>query len=44
MIRARAEADLSAKDEKLQVLPSRVIWDRNDRFEVFRNKVEGPYG
>jgi hypothetical protein len=27
------------------VLPSRVNWDRTiDRFQVFRNKVEGHYG
>ena len=45
MIRARTDAALSAKDEKRQVLPSRVIWDGNlDCFEEFRNKVEGHYG
>jgi hypothetical protein len=32
-------------DERLQVLPSKVIWDGTiDRFEVFRNNVEGHYG
>ena len=45
MIRARTDAALSAKDEKRQILSSRVIWDDNlDRFEEFRNKVEGRYG
>ena len=45
MIRARADAVVSAKDEKRQVLPSRVIWDGNlERLEEFRNKVEGHYG
>jgi hypothetical protein len=32
-------------DERRQVLPSKVIWDGTiDRFEVFRNNVEGHYG
>ena len=45
MIRARTDAVLSAKDEKRQVLPSRVIRDGNlDHFEEFRNKAEGHYG
>ena len=45
MIRARTDTSLSAKDEMRQIIPSRVIWDGNlDRFEEFRNKVEGNYG
>jgi hypothetical protein len=32
-------------DERRQVLSSKVIWDGTiDRFEVFRNNVEGHYG
>jgi hypothetical protein len=32
-------------DERRQVLSSKVIWDGTiDRFEVFRNYVEGHYG
>jgi hypothetical protein len=35
----------AANDERHQVLPSKVIWDGTiDRFEVFRNNVEGHYG
>jgi hypothetical protein len=35
----------AVNDERRQVLPSKVIWDRTiDRFEVFRNNVEGHYG
>jgi hypothetical protein len=31
--------------ERRQVLPSKVIWDGTiDRFEVFRNNVEGHHG
>jgi hypothetical protein len=34
----------AVNDERLQILPSKVIWDGNiDRFEVFRNNVEGHY-
>jgi hypothetical protein len=34
-----------ASDERRQVLSSRVIWDGSiDRFELFRNSVEGHYG
>ena len=34
-----------ANDERRQVLNPRVIWDGSiDRFEVFRNNVEGHYG
>jgi hypothetical protein len=35
----------AVNDERHQVLPSKVIWDGTiDRFEVFRNNVEGHYG
>ena len=45
MIKARNYAASAAKDERSQVLPSRVIWDGSlDHFEEFRNKVEGHYG
>jgi hypothetical protein len=45
MIKGRSRAMSAEKDERRQVLPSRVIWDGSiDRFEVFRNNVEGPYG
>jgi hypothetical protein len=45
MIKGRSQAMSAEKDERRQVLPSRVIWDGSiDRFEVFRNKVEGHYG
>jgi hypothetical protein len=45
MIEGRSQAISAANDERRQVLPSRVIWDASiDRFEVFRNSVEGHYG
>jgi hypothetical protein len=45
MIMGRSQAISAANDERRQVLPSRVIWDASiDRFEVFRNSVEGHYG
>ena len=45
MIKARNYAASSVKDERRQVLSSRVIWDGSlDHFEEFRNKVEGHYG
>jgi hypothetical protein len=32
-------------DERLQILSSNIIWyGTMDRFEVFRNNVEGHYG
>jgi hypothetical protein len=35
----------AVNDERRQVLPSKVILDGTiDRFEVFRNNVEGHYG
>jgi hypothetical protein len=45
MIKGRSRAMSAEKDERRQVLPSRVIWDGSiDRYEVFRNNVEGHYG
>jgi hypothetical protein len=45
MIKGRSQALSAANDERRQVLPSRVIWDGSiDRFELFRNSVEGHYG
>jgi hypothetical protein len=45
MVKGRSRAMSAEKDERSQVLPSRVIWDGSiDRFEVFRNNVEGHYG
>jgi hypothetical protein len=45
MLKERTLAMSAANDEKRQVLPPKVIWDRTiDRFEVFRNYVEGHYG
>jgi hypothetical protein len=45
MFKERTRTMSSVNDERLQVLPSKVIWDGIiDRFEVFRNIVEGHYG
>jgi hypothetical protein len=45
MINGRLQAISAANDERRQVLPSRVFWDESiDRFELFRNSVEGHYG
>jgi hypothetical protein len=45
MIKGRSQALSAANDERRQVLPSRVVWDGSiDRFELFRNSVEGHYG
>jgi hypothetical protein len=45
MIKSRTHAASSAKDERHQVLPSRVIWDGSlDQFEELKNKVEGHHG
>jgi hypothetical protein len=45
MIKGRTHAMSVVNDERSQVLPSKVIWDGTiDRFEVFRNNVEGHYG
>jgi hypothetical protein len=44
-IKSRTHAASRAKDDRRQILPSRVVWDGSlDRFEEFRNKVEGHYG
>jgi hypothetical protein len=45
MIKGRSRVISAANNERRQVLPSRVTWDGSiDRFEVFRNNVEGHYG
>jgi hypothetical protein len=45
MVKERTWALSAVNDERRQVLPSKVIWDGTiDRFEVFRNNVEGHYG
>jgi hypothetical protein len=45
MIQGRSQAISAANGERRQVLPSRVIQDGSiDRFELFRNSVEGHYG
>jgi hypothetical protein len=45
MVRERTRTMSAVYDQRSQVLPSKVIWDGTiDRFEVFRNNVEGHYG
>jgi hypothetical protein len=45
MVKERTRTMSAVNDERLQVSPSIVIWDGTiDRFEVFRNNVEGHYG
>ena len=45
MIKESAIARAAANHERRQVLNTRVTWDGSiDRFEVFRNNVEGHYG
>ena len=45
MIKGRTNATSAANDERRQVLNPRIIWDGSiDRFETFRNNVEGHYG
>jgi hypothetical protein len=45
MVKERTRTMPTVNDERRQVLPSKVIWDGTiDRFEVFRNNVEGHYG
>jgi hypothetical protein len=45
MVKERTPTMSAVKDERRQVLHSKVIWDGTiDRFEVFRNNVEGHYG
>jgi hypothetical protein len=44
MVKERTRTMSAVNDKRLQVLPSKVIWDGIiDRFEVFRNNVEGHY-
>jgi hypothetical protein len=48
MVKERTQTMSAVNDERLQVLPSNVIWDAwdgtIDRVEVFRNNLEGHYG
>jgi hypothetical protein len=45
MVKERTRTMSAVSDERRQVLPSKAIWDGTiDRFEVFRNNVEGHYG
>jgi hypothetical protein len=45
MVKQRTRKMSAVNYERRQVLPSKVIWDGTiDRFEVFRNNVEGHYG
>jgi hypothetical protein len=45
IVKERTRTMSAVNDERRQVLPSKVIWDGTiDRFEVFRNNVEGHYG
>jgi hypothetical protein len=45
IINERTPTVSAVNNERRQVLPSKVIWDGTiDRFEVFRNNVEGHYG
>jgi hypothetical protein len=44
-IREKSIGKVAANDERRQVLNPIVTWDESiDRFEVFRNNVEGHYG
>jgi hypothetical protein len=45
MVKESTRTMSAVNDERRQALPSKVIWDGTiDRFEVFRNNVEGHYG
>jgi hypothetical protein len=45
MVKERTRTMSAVNDERRQFSPSKVIWDGTiDRFEVFRNNVEGHYG
>jgi hypothetical protein len=45
MVKERTRTISAVNDERHKVLPSKVICDGTiDRFEVFRNNVEGHYG
>jgi hypothetical protein len=44
MVKERTRTMSAVNDERRHVLPFKVIWDGTiDRFEVFRNNVEGHY-
>jgi hypothetical protein len=45
MVKERTRTMSTVNYERCQVFLSKVIWDETiDRFEVFRNNVEGHYG
>jgi hypothetical protein len=45
LVKERTRKMSAVNDERRQELPSKVIWDGTiDRFEAFRNNVEGHYG
>jgi hypothetical protein len=45
MVKEKTRTMSAVNDERRQVLPSNVIWNGTiDRFELFRNNVEGHYG
>jgi hypothetical protein len=45
MVKERTRTMLAVNDERSQILASKVIWDGTiDRFEVFRNNIEGHHG
>jgi hypothetical protein len=45
IVKERTRTMSAVNDERRQVLPSKVIWDRTiGSFEVFRNNVEGQCG
>jgi hypothetical protein len=45
IVKERTRTMSPENDERRQVLPSKVFWDGTiNRFEVFRNNVEGHYG
>jgi hypothetical protein len=45
MVKERTRTMLAVNDGRLQLSPSRVIWDGTiDHFEVFKTNVEGHYG
>jgi hypothetical protein len=45
MVKERTRAMSAVNYERRQLLPTKVIWDRTiNRFEVFKNNVEGHYG
>jgi hypothetical protein len=42
MVKERTRKISAVNDERRQILPSKVIWNGTiDRFEVFRNNVDG---